>query len=493
MEDDDIEITDLDATFSDDKKPRVGLQQQVVMWQRALNRRRFRWLTALSILVLVVLVMFANLQGELAVLGMVRGNVTSFLYHVLPHSEPPAPLVVKPAVVILPAKDGFSCVTDTTWSPDSRYVVILGYEQTCAVGGEAAPGLLTIHDVVSGKRVRSYLLNDYVLSTFHRQYPGMRTEGVFSYHLVLWSHDRFHVAVLFSAAFYHEAQAPSFDGLLLLNLKGGTASVLLHMDRDNYMSYLIWDTRVGTEYVEPSNFSITAENPGYSVKPALYYRWGNGGGADELLPAQDVSGRSPTFLSGPTGDPNGGNTFTPWQPGELGLTTSMGNGTYLPGVGDWSTYFAAWSPNGRYVVDNLVIDGRLNVPGHPAPDRKTLITLSMEMIPLLPVRDKGLARLLQELAARPQRPGSIYTDESVAWRFDGKELAAYGTGDIFDTTVNIYRSTDGVQVATLLPSVAGVGQLGGRGTLRWSNNGSRVLLFSVGLGTITIWNVPPAL
>lgn len=464
-----------------------------MVWQRALNRRRFRWLTTIGIVALVVLVAQANWRGEGAVLGTVRGNVTSFLMqHHLLHGSP-TPLVIKPGVVILPSRDGFSCVTDTTWSPDSRYIVILGYEQTCALGGETTPGLLTIHDVATGKRVHSFLLNDYVLSVFHRQYPGVRTEGAFYYHLALWSHNRYQVAVLFSAAFYHEPQSPTYDGLLLLNLNGGVPTVFLHLNRDNYMSYVIWDTWLGTEYIAPSRFSMNVQNPGYSIKPALMYRWGNGGGAQELLPVQDVSGRNSTSSSGPTGDPDGGNTFTPWQPGELGLTTSMGDGTYPPGVGGWSTYFAAWSPDGRYVVDNLVIDGRLNVPGHAVPDRQTLIVLSMEMLSVLPVRDKGLARLLQNLAARPQPPGSIYVGESVSWRFDGRELATYGAGDIFDTAVDIYRCSDGTQVATLLPSAAGVGQMGGSVSLRWSDNGSHVLLYSVGLGTITIWNVPGTL
>ena len=52
----------------------------------------------------------------------------------------------------------------------------------------------------------------------------------------------------------------------------------------------------------------------------------------------------------------GAPAFTLWQPGQLGLTTGNGNAAYPPGIGTWSTYFAAWSPDGRYIVDNLLID-----------------------------------------------------------------------------------------------------------------------------------------
>ncbi len=477
----------------DEKQPLADLQQYMIMWQRSLNRKRFRLLTTLSILALVALVIFANMQGGLAVLGNARDDVTSFLvqHHLLPNNAPPAPLVIKPSIVILPQKDGFSCVVDTTWSPDSKYVVILGYQQGCAVGGDASPGLLTIHDASSGKRVRSNLLNDLIMHSFQHQYPKVRTEAVIYYHLVLLSHDKHHLAILFNATFYHEPQSPSFDGVLLLDTNEGSPNVLLHLNQNSFMSYLVWDTQLGTEYIAPAASSSTAQSAGYTMQPSPFYRWGNGGGAGELLLSQDKAGLSSTSSHGTIGDPDGGNVFTLWQPGELGITTGNGNASYPPGVGTWSTYFAAWSPDGRYIVDNLLVDGRFNIPGRPIPEHRMLVDLSMDLLPLLPVRDKGLQHILQIFAATPEQTN--FNSAFVSWRFDGDALAAYGAGDIYDTGVDIYRCTDGTHVATLLPSSPSSTKLGGGVTLRWSDDGSHVLLFNVSLGTIVIWKVPTSL
>lgn len=476
----------------------------MITWQRSLNRKRFRLLTTLCILALVALVIFANMQGSLAVLGTARGDVTSFLvqHHILPNN---APLEIKPAVVILPQKDGFDCVMDTTWSPDSKYVVILGYEQNCAVGGNAIPGLLSIYAASSGKRVRSFLLNSYVMHAFPKQYSMVGTESVIYYHLVLWSHDKHHLAVLFNATFYREPESLTFDGVLLLDTNGGSPKVFLHLDQNTIGSYLVWDTQLGTEYIAPAASSGASQSAGYTMKPSLLYRWGNGGGAGELLPVQNNAGSFSKSSPGATGDPDGGNVFTLWQPGQLGITTGNGNAAYPPGVGTWSTYFAAWSPDGRYIVDNLLVDGRFNIPGRPIPDRQTLLNLNMDLLPLLPVRDKGLLHVLQILASTPAQTN--FSGASVSWRLNGDALAVYGASDVaydagnvhgvvghvYDPGVDIYRCADGTRVATLLPSSPSPTAVEGEVSLRWSDDGLHVLLFNVNLANIMIWNVPASL
>lgn len=476
-----------------EKQQTAVLQHLMLMGQRSLNRRRLRLLTTLCILMCVALLIVANEQSGLAIFGSTRDNLTSFLvqHHILPNNAPPAPLVIKPSVVISVQKDGLSCVADTTWSPNSKHVALLGDQQNCAMGGSAMPGLLTIHDAASGKLVYSFLLNNLVIAAFHDQYPKFRTEAVFYYLLVLWSHDEHHLAILFSSTFFNEPRSPSFDGLLLLDIHGGPSNVLLHLDQNTLSTYLVWDTQQGTEYIAPSNQSSDAQSPGYTIPPSPFYRWGNGGGANELLPVQDKTGLLPTTSSSAIGDPDGGNTFTLWQPGQLGLTTGNGNGSYSPGIATWSTYFAAWSPDGRYIVDDLLVDGRFNIPGHPIPDHQTLLKLDMGLLPLLPVRDKGLQRVLQIFASASALTN--FSGAFVSWRFDGGALAAYGVGDSNDTGVDIYRCSDGTHVATLQPSAPALSQLGGGVILRWSDDGSHVLLFDVSLGTVMIWNIPASL
>ncbi|MEO8970952.1 MAG: hypothetical protein ABI406_05035 [Ktedonobacteraceae bacterium] len=490
-EDDTIEITDLEMLAPAEKQQTSGLEHVMLTWQRSLNRRRFRLLTLFCILLLIALVIFANEQSGLAVLGSAGSNVTSFLvqHHLLPNNAPPTPLVIKPSVVILPQNDGFVCVMDTTWSPDSKYVVLLGDQQGCATGGSAMPGLLAIHDASTGKRVRSFLLNDLVMHAFHIQYPKLGTQAVFYYQLVLWSHDRHHIAILFNASFFREPQSPSFDGLLLLDMNSGSPNVLLHLDQHNFMSYLVWDTQLGTEYIAPSASSSTSQSPGYTIQPSPFYIWDYGEGADKLLPIEDNPGLFSKSSPNAIGDPDGGAAFTLWQPGQIGLTTGNGNGVFPPGIATWSTYFAAWSPDGRYIVDRLLVDGRFNIPGRPIPDDQILLTLDMDLLPLLPVRDKGLQRVLQIFATNPAQ--TSFSGASVSWRFDGRALAISGIDGT--NNVNIYRCTDGNHVATLLPSSEGPAALGGSFVLRWSDDGSHVLLYNVSIGTVMIWNVPTTL
>jgi hypothetical protein len=280
-----------------------------------------------------------------------------------------------------------------------------------------------------------------------------------------------------------------FDGVLLLDVNAGSSNVFLRLDQNNFISYLVWDTQQGTEYIAPSFSSSASQSPGYTIQPAPFYRWGNGGDANALHPVQDKRGLFATSSPGAIGDPDGGNAFTLWQPGQIGLTTGNGNGFYAPGIATWSTYFAAWSPDGRYIVDNLLVDGRFNLPGQPIPDRQTLINLNMDLLPVLPVRDKGLQRVLQLFTSNPGQ--SDFSGASVSWRFDGRALAIDG----IDATnnVNIYRCTDGAHVATLLQSSESPIGLSGGYVLRWSDDGSHVLIFNVSIGTVAIWNVPTAL
>ena len=493
-EEDEIEITDLAMPLSPEEKKISSFQLGVLNLQRPLSRRKFRSLTTMGILVLVAFVIFANVQGDLAILGNARDVMTSFLirHHLLASNVPAAPVTIKPSVVILPQNDGFACINDVSWSPDSKYVVLLGNQLECA-GSNVMPGILTIHDASSGKRVRSFLLDDLVMQTFHNQYAKIHTRANIYYHSVLWSHDEHHLAILFYAVFFHEPHVPSFDGVMLLNVIGGPPTVFLHQDQNISSSYLVWDIQQGTEYISPPVFSVASQNPGFTILPSESYRWGNGGGTNELQAVQHEKGSVSSRKA--IGNPAGGNSFTLWQPGQITVTASNGNGiTNLNGVASWNTYFAAWSPDGRYIVDNLVVDGRFNVPGQPPLSHQLLVSLNLDLLPVLPVRDKGLQRVLQMLLANP---GSTYPsgvpNASVSWRFDGRALAAYGASDSYDTSVYIYRCTDGTQVATLLPSFPGSSVVGGSIILRWSNDGSRVLLFNVASGTVAIWNVPTTL
>src|SRR5205807_1144963 len=74
-----------------------------------------------------------------------------------------------------------------------------------------------------------------------------------------------------------------------------------------------------------------------------------------LLPTQFLPAAPP--LS-PIGNPDGDASFMLWQPGLAQLTSSTDpSGTYR--IHSWSTSFAAWSPDGRYLINDLNFWGLL--------------------------------------------------------------------------------------------------------------------------------------
>ena len=95
----------------------------------------------------------------------------------------------------------------------------------------------------------------------------------------------------------------------------------------------------------------------------------------------------------------------------------------------------------------------------------------MDQAPLLPTHDASLLRVVDRATA-------------IAWSPNGRLLAAYNAGNI----VNLYKCADGRKLAFLhidtkfaAPTVQAV-------VMRWSPDGSRLLLSSVSWGLVAIWN-----
>src|SRR5579863_9661406 len=106
-EDDEIEMTDLAMPLSTEERKLSSFQLGVLKLQRPLSRRKIRSFTTLSILTLVALVIFANVQSDLTILGNAHDVMTSFLiqHHLLASNVSAEPPAIKPSVVILPQND----------------------------------------------------------------------------------------------------------------------------------------------------------------------------------------------------------------------------------------------------------------------------------------------------------------------------------------------------------------------------------------------------
>src|SRR5262249_24018790 len=141
------ETEDFGVEFSDLEQPEDAgkscwLARALLDWQRTSRRRRLGLVSALGMSLLVVLVIL---------LGLNKGLAALFLARPLPRAAT-GPLKIKPTVQILPQQDGFACIMDAAWSPDSKRIALLGYQQDCPQNDRVyRPGLEMVYDAYSGR------------------------------------------------------------------------------------------------------------------------------------------------------------------------------------------------------------------------------------------------------------------------------------------------------------------------------------------------------
>lgn len=247
--------------------------------------------------------------------------------------------------------------------------------------------------------------------------------------------------------------------------------------------YTEWDTQTG---------SVTS----LTLPPAITYRWSSGGAL--IVPNQDA--QSPTPDASPTGTTlapvgvlNRNAEFTVWQPGDLTYMVQNSQGQLEPpGAYSWTTSRLAWSPDGRYLLSLDDKTARIQPAGQTPPTQQALADFGLANAPVLPVRDAGLQAIL---AAMPANTADRFTQSlRLAWRPDGKVVAVqprFYRDDraVSQHAVTLYDCETGRKLATLLPHITMVhGAYGGNdGYLRWSADGSHLLLLDSALGPTTIW------
>ncbi len=467
-----VEFADLDRPGTARHSRSVWPTGPLLGWPHSLNRRHWRLARALGILALVLLMLLLSLRTGLTLFFVVKPSLH-------PIKLPPRPVQIRPSRVNLPQQDGFACLADTAWSPDSKRIAFLGYQHDCAQGTAVyEPGLVMVHDARSGKLVARLWPDSTILHALRVRFPWAHGVPVIYYDMLLWSPDGQRVALTFSVVFTPEGATPLFDGVLLADEDGGHAQVLLQPQQDS-SQYTEWDLKRGELRAVPPSPSISSSSF-ITVPPALAYRWGADGTLIPETRLTSTTAPSPPPL-GSVGNPDGGTSFTIWQPGWAELTTeASANGpVHLPGVYSWNTVFRAWSPDGRYLVYPIALASRLEPTGQPLPSHQALVDFQLEQVPLLPVRDAAFQRILEAL---PQ----ILIDSNtmmVAWRLDGRLLAAYNADE---KTLGLYDCTSGNQLASLLLPTSH-GSLSGSNFMSWSPDGSQLLLLDWQLGA-TLWS-----
>lgn len=454
-----------------------------------------------------------------AILAVAIAGVAVF-YALAPHSRPITSAQTPPQII--PALDDLACEQDITWSPDGTQIGILGYQRQCPLddpGGYAYwPGRVDVYSVNSRKLLAQIQPDSSIIAALHLQPPAGATPApsfggdtsapVITYTHLLWSPDGKSLALSFFVNTITGPPSPSsppsqtIAGLWIATSQGSNPRIFSHLVAPGECACgPEWDLMTGVGITTSSAMFQSNSTSAWYVSPTLgapatTYIWGPRDivTGTHLLNASTVP--SPPPLE-PVGEPDGGASFTIWQPGIISAVTAYGDPSqqlsHIPGAQTFSTNFLVWSPDGRYVLNALALQWRLQAPGVPAPAAPTLRDFELAMAPVLPNRDAALAALLQRIP--PTEPHTIGgTAATVAWNPNGRLLAVAlpppfttGQSNTNQYHVDIYASASGKKVAEITPQFAArKATVGSQTYLRWSPGGSYLLVFDERLGVVSL-------
>jgi len=416
-------------------------------------------------------------------------------------------------MTIVPSLHGLDCIQDATWSPNAQQVALLGYSGQCPSDDPSnyiyQPGVLQIYSAVTGQLLHTVLPDATVHalpsspSSPADVNPGTTIVGtsktVLVYTHVLWSPDGSNLALTFAITTWPGQGAiavPAFRGIVLVNADGTherAAILRVTGQQDSYflLSALRWDIT--------SLSSLTAAvhqsyGPLISMPLGTSYSWSSD---DHLIPTGSLTGASSSTT--PVGDLDGGNAFTIWQPAILELFAEP----EAPYVYTWYSSFLAWSPDGRYLIDPVSLRGLVHPIGEPIPTADELnAVIGPLTVPTMPIRDSAEQQLYVLLTKIAGGGDKLFGD--IAWNPSGRILAAIPDAGSSDATngsassapITLYDSATGKSLATLQPPANTHASANGSSAssdinvislLRWSADGSHLLVYSDQPGTITIW------
>ncbi len=452
-------------------------------------------------------------------------------------SAPTKQLQTSVTRVFDPKSDGVSCPKDASWSPDGKTVALLGYQRACPndYPGSYAyhPGIIVLYDQATGKVTNTIEPDPLITTALHLKPPKIATpdpyagvgnrdtsQQVVDYVHLLWSPDGKRLAAPFSVLLTTKDLGSDFDvqflgGVLLVSPSGVVERVLSHTIARGESYSGLWNLATGA-YI-PTTTAPRPLNPANSMwysmppfsQPALGYQWDSNG---RLQPVTPLNGTSASAGQSkiPVGQPDGGEIFSIWQPGYVRLTTRWvgvepENNLHMLNtpVETWTTSLASWSADGAYLFagdqGREIRNWRIALDGQPAPDPTDLSRIGLAGAPVLPVRDAGMAAILRRYHDTSIDPNAWQTQINLAWSPDGKQVAVEapivrpdGSERVSDFAISIYDCASGKLLKTLTPQLrlANITTGGGYGPtafLRWSPDGSQLLLYYPLLDGAQIW------
>lgn len=418
-----------------------------------------------------------------------------------PGAGAPASVLGAPMYISTSKPTALMCPSGASFSPDGAHIAVLGRLDRCALASAASPtsAVAVVYDSVSGVMTQFVRLDP--LLGIGTTASGRQAIRAVSYYSLGWSPDNIHVAIVYTAFSSPRAVSPDTvvdAGLLLLDSRDGSARVL-HGDSGYFSApdgfgggFPIWNVKTGEEL------------PAFQPDAGLAYAWGNKSQPYPILKVRGPVRELPVGAGAryPVGNPDGGSTFTMWQPGLVAGPGSAG------GAGMFAAAFPTWSADGSYVT-LLAAGARLPVPRNlPAADSDpaTGPAYSTPQPVSAPARDAALDAVQREVGVN----GWAF----VAWNPNGTLLASVNCFATDGPTLTLRDTASGTTrgTATLLatnPSAPIDAPLeatacrdfptdtpgGAYPTppieVRWSPDGNRVLVADRNGGMLTLWDITP--
>jgi WD40 repeat protein len=451
-----VEVDDLDPA----EWRFARLEKLFLRWQRPEHRHIRRWMSAGIICSLVLILLVALLSPSLGLTALVAA-------HWPLQTTQPAVAQVQPSFPSLASQpsNGILCPVQAAWSPNSKMVAVLGYTQLCTQE-EYVPAQVDLFDASTAHQVAHWQPNQAILEALehspyispamfanlaHKPTPGQSfgasPSPAIEYQQLLWSPDGSQLAL----SFFVVTRPLTYIGVFLARKDGSLPEVLLQPVTDQ-SSTLIW------------NLQRRKAQPLADLTPALFYSWDQ---QDQLVPniALTANSQHASDAHIPVGNPDGGHSFTVWQPGRLLNLSSR----QLPQAYLWSTDFATWSPDGRYLITNFAFTGLIEPPSYFAlhPGK---INLTDTLVPPIPEHDVALV-------------SAASNAQTMSWNPGGNLLAVYTSAN----TINLYNCINGHLIRSLTP-VSTSTLSGSTALLSWSPDGHTLLISSARWGLTTFWN-----
>jgi hypothetical protein len=387
-----------------------------------------------------------------------------------------------------------ACPIDPAFSPDGAHFALLGALDRCPAESrepaQRTSWALAMFSAVTGALERIIPLDPLLAA------DGPRAASTTRYASLGWAPDGQRLAVVYTTFSSQGGVAPESvvdSGLLLVNAATGETRVI-RGDSGFFSAlsgvsagYPIWNVADGMELA------------GYLPDPGLTYAWSPDGVPSAVQPLHGTLSDLPVTAGPryPIGNPAGGSRFTLWQPGLVVGGRSAGGGLTQS---LFVSLFPSWSEDAMRLTVMLT-ETALTGPAQPNQPAAASAPPPIAPYPVaaqlgvVPSRDAALEAVRQEVGMSGWAV--------VAWNPAGAQLASIACFASANPSLQLRDTGAGSLLGTAALVVpagdAGCKEFGDadsfgayphpRLALRWSPDGSRLLLSDRDASAVTLWTM----